>query len=93
MNLDDLEAKAREATPGPWRSEISKEFRHKNKKGIEDEMADVLSWIFAVANRRKLSVADIVWSQYPYECDKCRESICKNCESSASPERRNSVAI
>ncbi|MBI2057983.1 MAG: hypothetical protein HYT63_03335 [Candidatus Yanofskybacteria bacterium] len=65
--------------------EISKEFRHKNNGGLADEMSDVASWIFAIANRCQFDLADTVWNQYPYECEKCHNTIC-NCECSDPPE-------
>jgi len=64
--------------------EISKEYRHKNKPGMQDELADSFSWMFALANRCGFELAETVWNQYPYECEKCRETVCE-CHSSKPP--------
>jgi len=70
---------------GEEAGEISKEARHHNKKGLEDEMADVASWMFALANRCRIELAEEVWRQYPYECEKCHLAVC-TCECSDSPQ-------
>ena len=41
-----------------------------------EEMADVFSWMFALANRLEFDLADAVWEYYPYECVKCHEGPC-----------------
>jgi len=58
--------------------EVSKEFRHKNREKIQNEIADVLSWTFAIANRCGFELADIVWDQFPFECESCHSSPCIN---------------
>lgn len=40
------------------------------------EMADVISWMFALANRLDFNLADAVWEYYPYECVKCSKGPC-----------------
>lgn len=56
--------------------EISKEFRHRNFEALQDEMADAASWMFALANRCEFDLAEAIWSQYPYECERCRKMVC-----------------
>lgn len=56
--------------------EISREFRHRGMDGLQDEMADVGSWIFALANRCGFDIADAVWELYPYECETCHAVVC-----------------
>lgn len=56
--------------------EISKEARHHNQEGLSDEMADVASWMFALANRVEMDLAEEVWRLYPCECEKCGQTIC-----------------
>ncbi len=57
--------------------EISREFRHKNLSQLRLELADVASWIFALATRLELTpFDDFVWHQYPYECERCHHSTC-----------------
>lgn len=56
--------------------EVSREFRHNNIPGLCDEMADVASWMFGIANRREFDLAETVWRQYPYECERCHENVC-----------------
>ena len=41
-----------------------------------EEMSDVFSWMFALANRLEFDLADAVWEYYPYECVKCHEASC-----------------
>lgn len=57
--------------------EVSAAMRHGNKKDFYDEMADVGSWIFALATRLELVPFDnLVWEAYPYECNMCRKDVC-----------------
>lgn len=46
------------------------------RNSICEEMADILSWMFALANRLEFDLADAVWEYYPYECVKCHEAPC-----------------
>lgn len=72
--------------------EVSKEFRHGNRQEMEDEIADVASWIFAVANRLNIDIAEAVWVLYPYECEKCHKAVC-DCVCSDPPQKRESSVI
>lgn len=56
--------------------EISRDFRHGRQEELTAEMADVASWIFAIANRLGFNLADIIWENYPYECEICNEDQC-----------------
>lgn len=56
--------------------EISHEFRHKDRERLESEMVDAVSWIFAIANYLKIDMAEQIWNQYPYECEKCHQMEC-----------------
>lgn len=56
--------------------EVAIEYYNKNLVGLTDEMADVGSWIFATTNRLDLDLEDLVWKQYPYECEKCHQDQC-----------------
>jgi NTP pyrophosphatase (non-canonical NTP hydrolase) len=56
--------------------EVSEAFRYKDKDKRADEMADVLSWIFALATRMGLDLAEVMWEFYPYICRKCEEERC-----------------
>jgi NTP pyrophosphatase (non-canonical NTP hydrolase) len=44
---------------------------------LEDELPDVDSWIFATATRFELNFDQVVWEEYPYECNKCHYNICR----------------
>lgn len=57
--------------------EVSRAFRHGNREELCDEMADVASWIFALATRLKLDLHTTFWRRYPYECEKCHYSRCR----------------
>jgi len=67
--------------------EVSHAYRHfemaKNPKtrdywlnSVREEMSDVISWMFALANRLEFNLADVIWEYYPYECVKCHEGPC-----------------
>lgn len=59
--------------------EVSRSFRRGDLEALEGEMADVASWIFALANRvvPSCDLSDAIWRQYPYECEKCRKDQCQ----------------
>lgn len=57
-------------------AEVSEALRHKEMWLVAEEMADVLSWIFAFATRGDLNLADVMWGLYPYVCRKCEEDHC-----------------
>ena len=59
--------------------EMSKEFRHKNIDQAKHELADIASWIFALATRLEINLEDAVWAIFPYECEICKEESCR-CE-------------
>ena len=66
--------------------EMSRDFRHGNREGFESEMVDIISWIFAIANRLNIGMAEKVWERYPGECERCHETVCVQCKSSCPPE-------
>ena len=43
---------------------------------VREEMSDVISWMFALANRLEFNLADVIWEYYPYECVKCHKGPC-----------------
>lgn len=57
--------------------EVSVEERKGNAAGTMNEMADVLSWIFALATRLKYNLHDLIWEVFPYECERCKQDACK----------------
>jgi len=58
--------------------EVSVAHRHKDFAEIKDEMADVASWIFALATRLEMTpFDDFVWQRFPYECDVCQKTSCE----------------
>ena len=60
--------------------EVSTALRHANKKEFYNEMADVGSWIFALATRLEFVPFDeVVWEVYSYECNVCHNEVC-SCE-------------
>lgn len=67
--------------------EVSREFRHQNLARLRGEMADIGSWLFALACRLEINLSQKVWEQYPYECEKCRKPEC-TCKSS-DPSRNS----
>ncbi|MDP2598988.1 MAG: hypothetical protein Q8P49_04105 [Candidatus Liptonbacteria bacterium] len=61
--------------------ELSREFRYCNFEGVCDEIPDIASWLFAVANRCGFGVAEIISRMYPDKCTTCGNAVC-NCPSS-----------
>ena len=57
--------------------EFSFEERKGNREGFLNEMADVLSWIFALATRLKYNLHDLIWDVFPYECELCKQDVCE----------------
>lgn len=60
--------------------EMSLEFRHKNIGQAKMELADIASWIFALATRLEINFEDVVWEAYPYECETCHLDVCQSNE-------------
>lgn len=56
--------------------ELSESLRHADMNSAAEEMADVLSWIFALATRLDLNLSEIMWEIYPYICRKCEQKRC-----------------
>lgn len=57
-------------------AEVSEALRHNLTEEACEEMADVLSWIFAFATRVDLDLSDVMWYFYPYICRKCKKERC-----------------
>lgn len=66
-------------------SECSQAFRHWNlsrrrdeakRNAFQEELADLVSWIFAAATKLKIEFADLHWFVYPYECPLCCKTVC-----------------
>jgi len=57
--------------------EVSKDFRFKNRSGIEAEVADFFAWILAVSIKLGVDLDSAAWACYPGECNKCRKSKCE----------------
>ena len=56
--------------------EVSQAFRRKDKDKFQDELADVLSWIFGLATRIGFDLEELVWNTFPYECEVCSNKPC-----------------
>jgi len=53
-------------------------------KEVGEEMADAISWLFALTTRLNLGPIDeLIWNRYSYECERCHacSCICKGRES------------
>lgn len=57
-------------------TEVSMAHRHQDMDAVKEEMADVLSRIFALATRLEFDLANAVWHYYPYECVTCHSQKC-----------------
>jgi NTP pyrophosphatase (non-canonical NTP hydrolase) len=74
--------------------EVCGAYRRGNFEEFRDELADIASWIFALATRLELAgepeefdLARLVWERYPYECWKCHSDVC-NCEEPKRDKKR-----
>jgi NTP pyrophosphatase (non-canonical NTP hydrolase) len=62
--------------------EVSREFRKMeedtgfSQKDLSCEIADVFSWMLALASRMGLNMAEITWNKYPEVCAYCLEAEC-----------------
>lgn len=63
-----------------------------NRGRLESEMVDAISWIFALANYLMIDMAEKIWEQYPYECEKCHETVCTD-DSSDPPKTPEKQAV
>lgn len=57
--------------------EVSVALRHNERLDFKNEMADVGSWIFAIATRLGfVPFDDFIWEVYPFECPACHQEKC-----------------
>ena len=56
--------------------EVSRECRHSRLEKAGSEMADMISWVFALSNRLKINLSDEVSKFYPYICRDCKNNKC-----------------
>jgi len=56
--------------------EVGEAFLTIDFEKVRDEMADVFSWISALATRLEFDLGQIIWERYPYECSTCKKDIC-----------------
>jgi len=63
--------------------EVSTAHRHftegtSSLKDVGEEMADIVSWLFALTTRLDLGPFDeLVWNRYPFECERCGKEPCR----------------
>lgn len=57
--------------------EAEEAFRNEERDNLVEEMADIASWIFAVATRLEFDFADAMWEYYPYACVECKDAPCR----------------
>lgn len=56
--------------------EVSRAFRLKERKNLQDELADVFAWLCAFCNNSGISLKDAVLQLYGGKCDVCKQEKC-----------------
>ncbi len=59
--------------------ELARSLKEKEKKRIDEEIADVFAWLVSLANLTDVDVEMAVMKKYPGKCKKCGEKPCR-CE-------------
>ncbi len=57
--------------------ELSKAVRENNIRSIKEEIADVVAWVFSLANLYNIDVEEALISKYPNKCSKCNSKPCR----------------
>ncbi len=57
--------------------ELSKAVRENNIKSIKEEIADVIAWVFSLANLYNIDVEEALINKYPNKCSKCKSKPCR----------------
>ena len=50
---------------------------NENKKGLEDEAADILAWLCSECNLLDIDLEQAAMNKYNGKCPKCGEGICE----------------
>lgn len=56
--------------------EVSWAFSYEGIDNVVEELADVLSWVFALANRLGINLENVIWEFYTYFCRTCHQAPC-----------------
>ena len=59
--------------------ELIDAFLKKERKAIEEEIADVFAWLCSVCNLLEIKLDEVSWKKYANICPKCKKSPCE-CE-------------
>ncbi|MCK9223456.1 MAG: nucleotide pyrophosphohydrolase [Candidatus Muirbacterium halophilum] len=57
--------------------ELSKAIRIDNRENEKEEFADVLAWLFSLANARNIDLEEVFLQKYHKFCSKCGNNPCK----------------
>lgn len=57
-------------------TELSEAFYDKDMEGVDEEMADILSWLLTLTTRMRWELDEIMWGLYPYICRGCGKELC-----------------
>jgi NTP pyrophosphatase (non-canonical NTP hydrolase) len=57
--------------------ELGEALKSDDKKGLENEFADVLAWLASLANVVEVNLEEATLSKYDGKCPKCRQSPCQ----------------
>ncbi|KKU52268.1 MAG: hypothetical protein UX72_C0007G0016 [Parcubacteria group bacterium GW2011_GWA2_47_10] len=56
--------------------EVGKDYRTKNREGLEAEVADTFAWLCGLSARLAVDLEDLVWKSYPGVCNSCHKDVC-----------------
>ena len=56
--------------------ELAECLNSKDKKVIQSEIADIVAWIFSIANLLEIDVESSLLNKYPNQCPRCKSNPC-----------------
>ena len=56
--------------------ELSEAIMSGDEEKISEEFADLIAWMFSLANVLQVDVEEVFLSKYDWKCPKCRENPC-----------------
>ncbi|UJG42752.1 MAG: nucleotide pyrophosphohydrolase [Candidatus Heimdallarchaeum endolithica] len=56
--------------------ELAECLNSKNKEIIQNEIADIVAWIFSIANLLEIDMEASLLNKYPMKCPRCKNNPC-----------------
>ncbi|MHA1868113.1 MAG: MazG nucleotide pyrophosphohydrolase domain-containing protein [Candidatus Heimdallarchaeaceae archaeon] len=56
--------------------ELAECLNSKNKEIIKNEIADIVAWIFSIANLLEIDMEAALLNKYPMQCPRCKNNPC-----------------